>query len=76
MALWVTTAILVSGFLVLGFASFRLSVHLGILTAITLAIAIVLDFLLLPPLLMLMDEDETCDCASCRQALDMPASIA
>ncbi len=65
MALFATTTILVSGFLVLTFASFRLSVHLGILTAMTLAIALVLDFLLLPPLLMWMDGDETCDCATC-----------
>jgi len=68
MALCVTTATLVSGFLVLSLASFRLSVHLGILTAITLAIALVLDFLLLPPLLMLMDKDEKCDCATCWEA--------
>jgi|TARA_Y100000310_G_scaffold345775_1_gene469692 hypothetical protein len=67
-ALCATTTILVSGFLVLTFASFRLSVHLGILTGMTLAIAIVLDFLLLPPLLMWIDKDETCDCVTCGAA--------
>lgn len=70
-ALWVTTTILVGGFLVLSFASFRMSAHLGILTTITLAIALVLDFLLLPPLLMLMDRDESCQCVSCRQGVDI-----
>jgi len=59
MALLVTTIILVAGFLVLGFSDFQINVDMGILTAITLAVALVLDFLLLPPLLMLIDRKNT-----------------
>lgn len=65
MALWVTTAILVAGFLVLGFSSFRLNSEMGLLTAITLLAALTMDFLLLPPLLMLMDKEKQCDCVTC-----------
>jgi len=54
-ALWVTTLTLVAGFLVLSFSSFRLNVDMGILTAVAISIALVMDFLLLPPLLMLLD---------------------
>jgi predicted RND superfamily exporter protein len=65
MALWVTTVILVAGFLVLGFSSFRLNSEMGLLTAITLLAALAMDFLLLPPLLMLMDKERQCDCVTC-----------
>jgi len=58
MALLVTTAILVAGFLVLSFSAFQINVDMGILTAITLAVALVLDFLLLPPLLMFIDREK------------------
>ncbi|HED16357.1 MAG TPA: RND family transporter [Gammaproteobacteria bacterium] len=54
-ALWVTTLTLVAGFLVLSFSSFKLNVDMGILTATAISIALVMDFLLLPPLLLLMD---------------------
>ncbi len=64
-ALWVTTVILVAGFAVLGLSSFKLNVDLGILTAVTIASALVMDFLLLPPLLMLMDQEKQCECATC-----------
>ena len=61
-----TTLILVAGFAVLGLSDFQLNVRLGILTAMTLAAALVLDFLLLPPLLMFIDKERQCACASCR----------
>ncbi len=51
-ALWVTTVVLVAGFLVLSLSAFELNAGMGLLTAITLAIALAIDFLLLPPLLM------------------------
>lgn len=53
MALTVTTIVLVAGFLVLGMSHYVMNSHMGILTAITLASALIIDFLLLPPLLML-----------------------
>lgn len=55
MALTVTTIVLVLGFLVLGMSHYVMNSHMGILTAITLAAALIIDFLLLPPLLMLLE---------------------
>jgi len=57
-ALWVTTVTLVAGFLVLSFSSFKLNVDMGILTAAAISIALVMDFLLLPPLLMYLDREK------------------
>ncbi len=51
-ALWITTVVLVAGFLVLALSAFELNSGMGLLTAITIAIALFIDFLLLPPLLM------------------------
>ena len=58
-ALWVTTAILVTGFAILMLSAFDLNKSLGILTAITLVCALVADFLLLPAILMFLDRDKT-----------------
>ncbi len=58
-ALWVTTLTLVAGFLVLSFSSFKLNVDMGILTAAAISIALVMDFLLLPPLLILLDKENS-----------------
>ena len=58
-ALWVTTLTLVAGFLVLSFSSFKLNVDMGILTAAAISIALVMDFLLLPPLLMFLDKEKS-----------------
>jgi predicted RND superfamily exporter protein len=57
-ALWVTTAVLVLGFAVLAFSTFKVNADMGLLTATTIAIALFVDFLLLPPLLMLFEKDE------------------
>ena len=54
-ALWVTTAILIAGFAVLSFSTFKINATLGQLTAITLFMAIVVDFLLLPALVIALD---------------------
>lgn len=51
-ALGVTTAVLVAGFLVLALSAFELNSGMGLLTAITIAIALFIDYLLLPPLLI------------------------
>lgn len=51
-ALWVTTFVLASGFLVMVFATFKPNVDTGLLSATIIVVALVLDFLLLPPLLM------------------------
>ncbi len=58
-ALWVTTAVLILGFAILTFSSFDMNGDMGLLTAITIAIALVVDFLLLPPLLLLFEKEKT-----------------
>ncbi len=55
-ALTVTTIVLVAGFLVLAQSNFELNSSMGLLTAITIVIALIVDFLFLPPLLMLFEE--------------------
>ncbi|NKC12177.1 MAG: MMPL family transporter [Gammaproteobacteria bacterium] len=54
-ALTVTTAVLVAGFCVLAASHFDPTVTTGTLMAITLTFALVVDFLFLPPLLLLVD---------------------
>jgi hypothetical protein len=55
-ALWITTFVLVMGFGVLAQSSFKINADMGLLTAITIFIALVVDFLFLPPLLMMLDK--------------------
>ncbi|WP_199481645.1 efflux RND transporter permease subunit [Vibrio owensii] len=55
-ALWITTVVLVAGFSVLALSSFRLNADMGQLSAIVIFIALVVDFLFLPTLLMLFDK--------------------
>jgi predicted RND superfamily exporter protein len=54
-ALWILTAALILGFLVLSLSPFEVNRAMGLLTAICIAFAIVADFFLLPPLLMFVD---------------------
>lgn len=51
-ALWVTSLVLVIGFGILALSTFELNSSMGLLTAITIALALIADFLFLPPLLM------------------------
>ena len=55
-ALWVTSLVLVMGFLVLSQSHFSLNSDMGAMAAITIAIALIMDFLFLPPLLMKLEE--------------------
>ena len=55
-ALWITSFVLVSGFLVLNLSHFAMNADMGLMTAITIASALLLDLLLLPPLLMYMEK--------------------
>jgi len=57
-ALIITTAVLAMGFTLLGTSSFNLNAMAGNLTAITIVIALIFDFLILPPILMLLDRDQ------------------
>jgi predicted RND superfamily exporter protein len=55
-ALWITTLALVAGFSVLAFSGYRMSSDMGLMTAITITLALALDFLFLPTLLMKVEE--------------------
>ncbi len=55
-ALFKTSVILVSGFLVLALSGFKVNSYMGILTAIAIAFALLADFLFLPPLLLSLDK--------------------
>lgn len=56
-ALFVTTLVLAIGFGLLCFSDFNLNSYLGALTAITVITALVFDYLVLPPLLMIFDKE-------------------
>ena len=57
-ALWVTTFVLVIGFLILSTSDLAVNGDTGMLVAIVIAIALAFDFVLLPPLLMLLDREQ------------------
>ncbi len=55
-AMITTSVILILGFLVLSLSTFQVNVTFGLLSAITIALALMSDFLFLPPLLMWLGE--------------------
>jgi len=57
-ALWTTSMVLIAGFMVLTQSPFKLNSGMGLLTAITIGLALLADFLLLPTLLMTLDKKE------------------
>lgn len=57
-ALWVTSLVLVAGFAALSMSTFAVNSVMGQLTALALVMALVVDFLLLPPMLMFLDRDK------------------
>ena len=57
-ALFITTVILTAGFMIIAQSTFLVNANMGLLTAITICIALFVDFLFLPPLLMLVDRDK------------------
>ena len=56
-ALWITSITLIAGFMVLFWSGFKVNSELGILTAVTIAFALLADFLLLPPVLLAVDRE-------------------
>lgn len=54
-AIWVAGFVLIAGFAALSLSSFQVTRELGILTALTLTIALFTDFVLLPAVLLLLD---------------------
>jgi predicted RND superfamily exporter protein len=55
-AMWITTLALVAGFMVLAFSGYRMNSEMGLMSALTISLALVLDFLFLPTLLMKAEE--------------------
>ncbi|WPD24617.1 MAG: MMPL family transporter [Candidatus Electrothrix scaldis] len=53
--MWISTATLVSGFIVLACSGFQINAHMGSMTAITISFALLLDFFFLPVLLLRFD---------------------
>jgi len=58
-ALVITTVVLVLGFSTLILSGFKINADMGILTAMAISIALILDVFCLPPLLMLLDRKST-----------------
>lgn len=54
-ALWVTTLVLFVGFMCLAQSEFKINGDMGLLTAVIILLALIIDFLFLPPLLMKLD---------------------
>ncbi len=50
-----TSVVLVAGFMVMSFSTFRMNWTMGIMSAATIAFALIVDVLLLPPILTLLD---------------------
>lgn len=59
LALLTTTIVLSSGFIVLAVSHMNTSAAIGMLMAITLVFALIVDFLLLPPLLLYLDKSNS-----------------
>ncbi|WP_019676321.1 efflux RND transporter permease subunit [Arsukibacterium perlucidum] len=57
-ALWITTVVLVTGFAVLMLSGFRLNSDMGMLTALVILVALIIDFLFLPACLLKFDAKE------------------
>ncbi len=58
-AILVNTVVLAIGFFVLTFSTFKVNADMGVLTALAIVFALVLDFLLLPAMLVMRREKET-----------------
>ncbi len=54
-AIWVAGFVLIAGFALLALSRFQVTRELGLLTALTLAVALLTDFVLLPAVLLLLD---------------------
>ena len=67
-ALLTTSLVLVAGFIVVSLSSFELNSGMGKLTALVIALALLADFFLLPPLLMKVEGDADEDAALDRAA--------
>ena len=72
-AMLITSIVLVAGFLILAMSSFKLNSGMGLLSAIVITIALLADFLLLPPLLIKLEEKNDEKVTAVRPAVDTSA---
>ncbi|MGB5276396.1 MAG: MMPL family transporter [Gammaproteobacteria bacterium] len=56
-ALLVTSVVLIVGFMILAQSNFQLNAGMGLLTSVVIALALAIDFMLLPPLLIKLEEN-------------------
>lgn len=54
-ALWITSAVLIMGFSLFAFSSFKINNEMGILTSTIFGLGLFAEFLLLPPLLLTLE---------------------
>lgn len=54
-AIWVTSAVLMSGFALMALSDFKINAEMGLLTAIIFGLGLFAEFLLLPPLLLAIE---------------------
>jgi len=55
-ALWISSLVLIAGFSSLMFSNFTMNSKMGMLTALIIAVALIIDFLLLPAILLYIDK--------------------
>jgi predicted RND superfamily exporter protein len=58
-ALWITSIVLAIGFSIMATSSLKINSDMGLLTVVTVIIALVADFLLLPALLLFFDKKKS-----------------
>jgi predicted RND superfamily exporter protein len=58
-ALLVTSVVLIAGFSMLGFSDMNITANMAILTTVTIAFAFMVDFFLVPGLLLIFDKDKS-----------------
>ena len=56
-ALLVTSVVLIAGFMIMAQSHFELNAGMGLLTSVVIALALAIDFMLLPPLLIKLEEN-------------------
>jgi len=56
-ALLVTSVVLIAGFMIMAQSHFELNASMGLLTSVVIALALAIDFMLLPPLLIKLEEN-------------------
>ena len=69
-ALWVTSAVLISGFMILTLSTFKLNSDMGLLTSVVIAFALLADFLLLPAMLLKLEGEKEVKPTAAKVALE------